>query len=189
MAQSFGFSIPKNILKLWVGSFVFAIANIIYYKYFTSLGFMESYYDAFTFSFNRDSLKVFLPNIYKLEDGSLDNELTNITGISYFYYYLIPKISLSYTELSLVVNTFLFVATVFCIYKINSVLVIKNKWLFLLFLNPQFIYYSQTINKEPFTIFFFFCAAYLIISKRYIYLLFLILLNASLYSNNRFPAS
>jgi len=157
-------------VHLTISFLVYVAISIFYYIYFSSLGFVESYYDVFTFAINGDYKKSFLLTIGALQDGVQGIAISNTTGIAYFYYYILSVFSIDEMVLSLIVNIMLFGLTLVYLAKTNIYLKISNKWLSLFLINPQIIFYTQAINKEAFTIFFYFLAIYLVVKRKFFFL-------------------
>jgi len=166
--------IKKNNL---IAVFLYITFCIAYYLYFTTQGFNYGvYHDYFTFVINGDFRKLNVPMIKRLDQGAHVPLLFEGKGLAYLYYYLPRSNNLGFGMVSLVVNMFCFLLTFRIIQKLNTTLGLKNKWLFLFLLNPQLIFYSQTINKEPFTLLFIFLSMYLILNKKYLYLVVIAIL-------------
>lgn len=160
--------INKNNL---IAVFLYITFCISYYLYFTTQGFNYGvYHDYFTFVINGDFRKLTVPMIDRLDRGEHVPFLFEGKGLAYLYYYLPRSNNMGFGMVSLFVNMLCFLLTFKIIQKLNTSLGLKNKWLFLFLLNPQLIFYSQAINKEPFSLLFIFLSMYLFLNKKYLYL-------------------
>ena len=166
------FTIEKGRFLMWLSFFIYVYLCSKYYQFFTSQGFSYGdYYDTFTYVINGDFRKLNINTINRLDQGMAVNFFFEGNGLAYLYYYLPRSENLGFGLTSLIVNITCFSLAFIFLQKINKKLKIDNKWLYLFFLNPQLIFYSQTINKEPFTLFFTFLSIYLLLEKKYFYLI------------------
>ena len=99
-------------------------------------------------------------------DGSWEYLGTQNFGISYFYFHLRRLVPLDIDVLALIVNHICFVLSYHYAIKLVSILRWSTRYSYLFFLNPQLVWYSQLINKEPPTLLFVLLLSYLVVKRR-----------------------
>ena len=136
------------------------------------------YYGVFYFPANYDYLK-FIHFFTAIEDGrfgifggnfgpqNVADVIEQNFGIAFFYVQLKRIVPLDYDLLAFIVNNICFVLSYHYAVKIISGLGWSTKYSFLFFLNPQLIFYSHVINKEPPTLLFVLLLTYLISKRRF----------------------
>jgi hypothetical protein len=167
--------LSKNSTYLCLSLILSFYLNILYFNVFTVNLTAGVQYNIFTTVYIYDFIDVYYPNILRLQSGE-SLPLNNSTGISYIFYYLTLLVPNNYIIFyATIINYLTFCGCAYYIYRINKLLGISNSLLFILFLNPVFIYYSQGINKEPFSLLYCFLLIYYSMRRKYILLLIITL--------------
>lgn len=156
--------------KTLISCLIYIFLSISYYFIFVEPDSYKQVGDKyFSYAYTGDYLAY--SHIFdSIREGSWKYVLDQNFWITYFYVHLGELVNVDENILSLIINIILFILSYYFIVKICVRADLSTKYLYLFFLNPQLIYYSQTINKEPPTLFFVVVLAFFLISnKRYMF--------------------
>src|SRR3989442_5690444 len=155
---------------------VFLLINVAFYSYFTvsyssgSLGYESG---LFINALNDSDHEMYVSMIRLFEDENyfaLFASLTNNVGIAYIYLLLQQVFNYDLAQdtalVSFIVNSLVFLLAFMVFCKIVKLLDLTDKYVFVFFLNPGLIYYSQLINKESFSLLFALLMIYAVAANR-----------------------